>query len=67
MSFLFLEQRFYLGVLCALDVCSFNGEARNMCRILGWKFTEIPDRQGRRCKNYVKTYLRQIVERVGGA
>jgi len=40
-----------------------NGEAGNICRILGWKFIEIPDRQGRRWKNYVKTYFRQILVR----
>jgi hypothetical protein len=44
-----------------------NGEARDICRILGWKFIEIPDRLGRRWKNYVKTNLRQIVLRIGGA
>jgi hypothetical protein len=66
-SFLFLEQRFYLRVLCALDICSLNGEANNICRIPGWKFIEIPDRLRRRWNKYVKTYHRQIVVRVGGA
>ena len=33
-----------------------NGKARNICRILGWKFVEIPERLGRRWKDYVETY-----------
>jgi len=44
-----------------------NGEAINIYRILGWKFIEIPYRLGRRWENFVKTYLRQIVVRFGGA